>query len=286
MKASSIARSQPQRGVTLIELLVGIVIGLLTVAVAMGALMVSRGVTGTVSDSSMLQQQAAYAFRVIGQQIRQAGSLRLNLASQKSEGADIDMSDPVAFETKATDFDPAVNTISGMDSPDTNEYKLTLGYRNYKEPVYTSTNAASMLRDCLGQSPNDNLIQSRFSLNSTNNELRCVGASGNPQPIIQNVANFQVRYLLQTSASSGSPQISYVDAATVASAWPQVVGVEICLVLYGNEAIDMPDNTTYLDCDNTTSVTMNTLTAPRTRRAHMVFRNIYQLRSQGLTTVS
>ena len=40
MKVSSIARSQPQRGVTLIELLVGIVIGLLTIAVAMGALMV------------------------------------------------------------------------------------------------------------------------------------------------------------------------------------------------------------------------------------------------------
>ena len=87
------AHNKLQHGVTLIELLVGIVIGLLTVAVAMGALMVSRGVTGSVSDSSMLQQQASYAFRVIGQQLRQAGSLRLNLASQKSEGAVIDMSD-------------------------------------------------------------------------------------------------------------------------------------------------------------------------------------------------
>ena len=129
------AHNKLQHGVTLIELLVGIVIGLLTVAVAMGALMVSRGVTGSVSDSSMLQQQASYAFRVIGQQLRQAGSLRLNLASQKSEGAVIDMSDPVAFETKATDFDPAINTISGIDSPGNNEYKLTVGYRNYKEPV-------------------------------------------------------------------------------------------------------------------------------------------------------
>ncbi|MFO1265272.1 MAG: prepilin-type N-terminal cleavage/methylation domain-containing protein, partial [Rhodoferax sp.] len=35
-----------QRGVTLIELMVGIAIGLLVIAVAMGALMVSRGVSG------------------------------------------------------------------------------------------------------------------------------------------------------------------------------------------------------------------------------------------------
>ena len=279
-------KGQFQQGVTLIELLVGIIIGLLTVAVAMGALMISRSVTGTVSDSSMLQQQASYAFRVIGQQLRQAGSLRLNLAAQKADGAAIDMADPVAFETKSTDFDPSTNTISGLDTPGTNEYKLTVGYRNYKEPVYTSANTASMLRDCLGQAPSDNIIQSRFSLNPANNELRCIGATGSSQPIIQNVANFQVRYLLQTAATSGNPQISYVNADTAKSAWPQVVGVEVCLVLYGNEAIDMPADTQYLDCDNSTSVTMNTLAAPRTRRAHMVFKNIYQLRSQGLTSVS
>ena len=58
-----------QRGVTLIELMVGITIGLLTVAVAMGALMVSRGISGTVNDASNIQQQAAYAMRVIGLQV-------------------------------------------------------------------------------------------------------------------------------------------------------------------------------------------------------------------------
>ena len=68
-----------QRGVSLLELLVGIAIGLLVVAVAMGALMASRGLSGTVSDASTLQQQASYAFRIMGQQIRQAGGLYLNL---------------------------------------------------------------------------------------------------------------------------------------------------------------------------------------------------------------
>ncbi len=70
-----------QRGATLIELLVGITIGLLTIAVATGALMVSRGISGTVTDASQLQQQASYAFRVFGQQLRQAGSMRLRICA-------------------------------------------------------------------------------------------------------------------------------------------------------------------------------------------------------------
>ena len=43
-----------QRGATLLELLVGITIGLLTVAVAVGALVVSRGISGTVSEAGQL----------------------------------------------------------------------------------------------------------------------------------------------------------------------------------------------------------------------------------------
>lgn len=275
-----------QHGVTLIEMLVGIIIGLLTVAVAMTALMVSRSVTGTVSDNSQLQQQASYAFRVIGQQLRQAGSLRLNLAILKSDSEAIDIADPVAFETKTDFFNPETDTISGIDTPDGGEYKLSLGYSNYKEPVYTSATQTSLLRDCLGQNPSDNIIQSRFELNANTNELRCAGAAGAPQPIIQNVASFEVRYLQQASASSGTPQISYVNAATIGTNWPQVVGVEVCLVLYGNEIIDLPAGTSYTDCDGNTQVDMTTLATPRTRRAHMVFRNVYQVRSQGLTSVS
>lgn len=282
-KSTDFMRGRKQHGVTLIELLVGIVIGLLTVAVAMGALMVSRSVTGTVSDSSLMQQQASFAFRVIGQQIRQAGSLRLNLASQKNDGAPIDMADTVAFETKANGFDPAINTISGIDSPSANEYKLTVGYRNYTEPVYTSSAAASMLRDCLGQSPSDTLVQSRFTL--MNNELRCAGATGSSQAIIQNVANFQVRYLQQTETATGIPKISYVNSQAAQSNWSQVTGVEVCLVLYGNEPINV-DGVKYLDCDGSTEVSLDSLTAPRTKRAHIVFRNVYQIRSQGLISAS
>lgn len=273
-----------QHGVGLIELMIGITIGLLTVAVALGALMVSRGVSGTVSDASQLQQQAAYAFRVISLQLRQAGSLRLNPAPQKtlSSTVTVDIADPVAFETEVAGFDPAKDTLSGTDAPGTGEFKLTMGYRNYKEPLYAFAAEESLQRNCLGETNSDALIQSKFVLDTTLNRLRCAG-SGAAQPFAENVANFQVRYLLQdVSSTPGNPQISYVNATTVGTDWRRVQGVEVCLVLYGVESIDMPAGTSYTDCDGSTAVDMTTLTGTRAKRMHMVFRNVYQLRSQGL----
>ena len=285
------SRRSLQRGVTLIELMVGIAIGLLTIAVAMGALMVSRGVSGTVSDSTEIQQQASYAFRVMGQQLRQAGSIKLKLSAAQviDDGTAALAGDPVAFETNYSDgtntFTLGADTLSGLDAPSASEYKLTTGYRNYTEPVYhpkVANTPESLQRNCLGQSPNPTLIQSRFVLNTTTNELRCDG-NGEVQPIIRNVANFEVRYLMQTAANTGSPNLRYVNATTVGTDWARVFAVEVCLVLYGNETIDLPAGTTYTDCDGATAVDVTTLAAPRNRRMHKVFRNIYQLRSQGLT---
>ncbi|MET1115508.1 MAG: prepilin-type N-terminal cleavage/methylation domain-containing protein, partial [Comamonas sp.] len=101
-----------QQGLTLIELLVGLTIGLMTITVAIGTLMISRQVSGATGEASQLQQQAAQAFRTIGQQARQAGSLRLNLAYAKDSAQPVDLADPVAFEVL-----PNLATVGGRDTP-------------------------------------------------------------------------------------------------------------------------------------------------------------------------
>jgi type IV pilus assembly protein PilW len=270
--------------VSLVELMVGIAIGLLVVAVAMSALMVSRGVSGTVSDVSNIQQQAAYAMRVIGLQLRQAGSLYLN-ANPTNAVAGNEYMAAVAFETKApassassNSFDPATDTLSSASGA------LTVGYRRYKDPVFTDAAAQSLARNCLGgpaNSSDDQRVENIFQLNGT--DLQCGGNGAVAQSIVQNIANFQVRYLLQdVTTTPGSPQIKYVNAAAVGTDWSKVQGVEVCLVLYGIEPIDMPAGSSYTDCDGTNAVNMTTLTGARASRIHMVFRNVYQLRSQGL----
>lgn len=286
--------SPKQRGMSLLELLMGLSIGLLVVAVAIGALLVSRNVSSNVSDASGLQQQGAHTLRVLGQQLRQAGSLYLN--PDPTGTAPTDVLSAVVFEIKAlgqsggNNFE-LQNILAGGDDT------LTTGFRRYKDNVFIADNATNstvgtdfLARNCVGAPANtktDELIESIFTLADGN--LRCQGNGVvNPQPVTQNVAQFQVVYLVQTVDGSGTTiqyrKGSSMPANTTDSVWRRVQGVQICLVLHGSDVVDMPQGSSYTDCDGQ-SIDMTQLPSPRTNRIHMLFRNTFQLRSQGLPTL-
>ena len=253
-----------QAGLTLIELMIGLAVGLLVVAVATVSLLGSRSVTGAVSDISGIQQQAAYVMRTFGTQLRQAGSLYLDL------GLDADGEGEI---TSATAFQLRGSTDTAIAE---NNGSVTIRFTGYEEPTFA--NAGPISRNCLGApgsipAGTTASIESIFTLNDT--DLRC-----NDQPIAQNVAAFQVRYLLQ-GTDQDDPTMLYTNREGVAD-WNQVQGVEVCLVLFGTERIDLPEGASYTGCDGSTAVNITTLAAPRTNRMHYVFRNVFQLRSQGL----
>ena len=253
-----------QVGLTLIELMIGLAVGLLVVAVATVSLLGSRSVTGAVSDISGIQQQAAYVMRTFGTQLRQAGSLYLDL------GLDADGKGEI---TSATAFQLRGSTDTAIAE---NNGSVTIRFTGYEEPTFA--NAGPISRNCLGApgsipAGTTASIESIFTLNGT--DLRC-----NDQPIAQNVAAFQVRYLLQ-GTDQDDPTMLYTNSAGVAD-WNRVQGVEVCLVLFGTERIDLPEGASYTGCDGSTAVNITTLAAPRTNRMHYVFRNVFQLRSQGL----
>lgn len=281
-----------QRGVTLIELMVGIAIGLLVIAVAMGALMVSRGISGTVSDASGIQQQGAYIMRVIGQQLRQTGSLYLN--PDPSGTASTDVLSAVVFEIKA-------NAISGNSFAQEEtlvgaENTVTTGFRRYQDNVFIAENATDddigtdfLARNCVGAPGNtstDQRVESIFTF--ANDTLRCQGNDTvTPQPLAQNVAQFHVTYAVQTTNGEGS-KMQYIKGsdmptAAVDPAWRRVQGIRVCVVLYGTEQINMPAGSKYTDCKGD-EVDMTTLAGVRKNRMHMLFTSTFQLRSQGLLT--
>ena len=253
-----------QAGLTLIELMIGLAVGLLVVAVATVSLLGSRSVTGAVSDISGIQQQAAYVMRSFGTQLRQAGSLYLDL------GLDADGDGEI---TSATAFQLRGSTDTAIAE---NNGSVTIRFTGYEEPTFA--NAGPISRNCLGApgsipAGTTTSIESIFTLNGT--DLRC-----NDQPIAQNVAAFQVRYLLQ-GTDQDDPTMLYTNSAGVAD-WNRVQGVEVCLVLFGTERIDVPaGGVSYTGCDGN-AVDITALTGNRTNRMHYVFRNVFQLRSQGL----
>ena len=282
-----------QSGVTLIELMVGLAIGLLVVAVAMGALMVSRGISGTVSDASGIQQQGAYILRVVSQQLRQTGSLYLN--PDPVGGNSTDVLSPVAFEIMARASD-VTQSFRQEDTLVGGDNTVTTRFRRYQDNVFLADNATSttigtdyLARNCVGapgNSSTDQRVESIFTFDSTKNELQCGGNGTAAQPIAQNVAQFQVTYMVQTTDAAGNTTVQYVKGSDMPAAatdptWRRVQGVQVCLVLYGSEPIDMPAGSSYTDCAGT-SVNMTTLTGERKNRMHLLFRNTYQLRSQGL----
>lgn len=246
-------------------------IGLLVVATGLGAVLAARSLSGMVSEASALQLQASFAYRIIGQQIRQVGGRMLKPVDD-------------AAELGAFDDNPALTAyvpIQGKAAPGSNQYALELLYQNAADKSFPLRNGKPqlqpLLRNCIGEVADPSstpVVLSRFRLQG--NDLVCAGA-GAPQVLISGVADFQVRYLLQANASSSAPAWLHVDAGqlTTSAKWLQVYAIEVCLELVGQERIDTA-GTTYTRCDKTQ--------AARGDRLRMVFRNTFFINNRVWTS--
>lgn len=260
-------RKIKQQGASLIELMIGVAIGLVTIAVAMGSLVMSRGVSGTVSEISQLQQQSSHAFRVIGQQLRQAGSRQIDPDSSPFVNA-ILVDLPSSYKSP----------ISGSDDAGDDEYTLTINYQNVDEMLAASEpgedpEVGNQIRNCLQENPgatSSPVLSSKIKMIKSNNTLVCQG-SGDPQVLVRNVKDFSVKYLVQKEASN-KLDFKYVTATEASSAWLDVYGVQICLELEGMEKIDTA-GAQYTKCDGTK--------ADRGNKVRMVFNNTYHIRNHA-----
>ena len=114
------------------------------------------------------------------------------------------------------------------------------------------------------------VLTSRFERNASN-ELVCEGAGGGgAQAVVGNVTDMRVKYIGQ---APGTTNLQY-HPSTYAGPWSNIYAIEVCLELTGTEATPTSGQT-YKNCsDNDT---------PYGDRLKMVFRNVFQIRSQGLS---
>lgn len=210
-----VTRAQ-QRGISLIELMVGITIGMLVVLAATGTIVLNRVAGNTVSDTATVTSQASNTMRQLVFALRQAGAFELQATQPSATASEqaFNLADPNS---------PLPAIISGINGSSTAPDEVTVNFTN---------RAAAVTRDCLGNQTanvNDN-IPNRFYVNAAN--LMCQGLAGNPaQSMAQNIEDLQVLYL--TESGAGWQWLNATQVAAAAS-WNRVVAAQICLQVRGD----------------------------------------------------
>jgi len=189
--------------------------------------------------------------RIIGMQLRQAGSLE--------PGRD-DVHGLYAFEKDHPDTDGA--PVHGTDGRGTEPDSVS---------VFTprADSAAELLRDCLG-----NRLDAAGAIGATfttdrAGQLTCASQK-QKDGLIRNAADFQVSYRVRIG---GGLQIMNAAEVEASGRWTAIEAIEICLDLQGDENIAGAAGP-YKDCHGSDR--------PRNGRTHLVFRNVFDLRTQGL----
>jgi type IV pilus assembly protein PilW len=173
MKEHMTARASPfhprQQGFGLIEIMVGILIGLLMVLIIYQVYEVSEGQKRTITAASDAQQNAAYGLFLIGQDLMGAGQV-ISASTAALSGCAMLRPVPAIIAAGATDNDPDTVTVlyGGSSSLSTPAPLLN------NAAVDTTPPGAYVVAGPLGFSPNDVIV----AIEGTNCTLSVIGAAG------------------------------------------------------------------------------------------------------------
>lgn len=249
-------RFRGQRGLSLLELMVGLAIGMLVVLAALVSTTQSRQSGSTLHNAIALDRDAASVWRVLSSDLRHAGAHSLRPAGGTSQ-----------VEFRPWQAAPVVNGTATFITG-------TNGAAGAPDSLTLTVDLPHGLPggNCLGRRASGHVAISTYSVKD--GELDCsVSAvtfdiNGNPATqdedaaLIDGVLDFQVRYAEWTGTN-----VQYVDSPAL---WAQVTAVEVCLHLAGPVNGEVVASIT--DCSG----------SPRTvadGRLHRVYRQVFQLRN-------
>ncbi len=256
-----------QAGMTLIELMISITIGLFIIG---AALMVFQNVTGIgrqISELTQLRQQGAHAFRAIGKQISEAGSVEPTYTAENNNF----YFNPASTQPGA--WDDNNSAIANWTPPEGTDF---LGI---SQQVQTSADYKKLILNCVGAEVTSAAPSSNFYVRAVTGEsygdLMCDTGAAVDQPIVRNVNAFKVRYRVRPSVTNITTK-QFVDTPTN---WSLVDAVEVCLDLVGDRSTPTKTvdaggdalDTNYTDCDGNP--------ASRGNRLHVVQRNLFTVYS-------
>ena len=232
-----------QAGLTLLELMISLSLGLLLLT-GIGTIYVGSNQTYRVQEqNARIQESGRYALDVLGRSLRQAGYWNMPAGSALPTAG-------IAITSLA----PATTV--------TVEYDGAVGDRDCEGNVVTT---AMVVRD-------------EILLNVT--DLECDGnvdATDDPQPLVSNVEDLQFLYGIDTTGDRSAD--SYAAVPTAAQ-WADVVSVRACVLIRSEEQGITTSAQTYLNCNGAIGADTNaandftTATDSRLRRTFVATFNL------------
>lgn len=256
---------QRQTGVTLLELLVGLTIGLLVVLAAIASIVFTRASARAVSDAAALEQRGSLLVMQIGQQLKQAGAINAVTSDPGSAKVVFDTSYKGVIEGSTSSVQ-----ISGADGASGGPDTFTISY--------AAPTDGSIAKNCRYQDPiTYPLPPAVGSLQIVNvfdisgEQLRCGTGGAQQQPIAEGVRDLQVFYLTRTGADADIVRRTATELGGAAADWASVDAVEICLHMVG-DPVGAPD-VTLTNCSDTSQNFSD-------GRVHRFIRQVFYLRNK------
>jgi len=287
-------------GLSLIELLGGLAIGMVLAIVGSTIYLYSKNSYNAATETSQMEENGRFALNLLTKYIQSSGFVMVDPASNlpqgpidnKLRGCDLGFVNPTS-PTSSADLACATATPAGtLPSASIATFSET--------DAYNATGARFQGFDCVGEdAPATTLatgtvineVRSYFVVTRTNvqtangtvpmGQLTCISdqtlpagvATYKSQPVIPGVEQIAFTYFLPSVVDPNTAQIASTAAAvTAASQWPAVLAVEVCVLTKSIQPGGNDTGTTYTDCYGN-AITATAFESYRTFRTTVRLRN-------------
>ena len=290
------------RGLSLIELLISMVIGLVVIGVVFANYLTSGTGNNSNSALSQMSEDASMALNFMRKQITQAGYSRPYQLNAKG-GMDRLYFQQAIFGCDGAFDNPKAALINELKckAGDTGPSSIAIAYEaDAQNSVLRDTDKPG---DCVGAALSASttggatpqsyyVAESRLYVGTDSERaLSCQGngqallplaggtLTSSPSPLVNNVFNMRIRYGVADPRPAPGPGVSplplapkkFVAASALGTpaAWTDVVAVRVCIVVRSEQEV-MPEKTPYYDCDAVEAAAPAPVT-PTDRRLYRAF---------------
>lgn len=263
-----------QSGVSLIELMVGLVISMVLVIAASAVYLYSKQSFNSSTETSQLEENGRFAINLLAKYIQSAGFVMIDPAFPSPQGAidnkitgcDFGMTNPTSPTTAAhlaclaatpagTRRSASIGVFAETDTYDASGAKFQgfdcLGNSSISIPTSTGaineTRSYFFIGNTTVQTPNGTTTMGQLSCLADRTPASGVVAYQS-QPIMPGIEQLRFDYLLPSAADPNTAQGSNTASALSAAQWATVLAVDVCVLAKSIQPGGNDTGTGYTDC--------------------------------------